>query len=60
MDENKTTVLMDLIQQIENEISDLSLAMENNYDIKDVDWDGYEKQIVDIYSIINLLRDEIY
>lgn len=59
-DEYKSQILCDLIQQIEDNIGDLSMELENNQDIKNPEWELYEKQIGDLYSIIYSLREEIF
>lgn len=57
--EDKKDSLLDIISQLEDDISSFSSDLECNEDIKDSEYEAYEKTIAALYGVINLLKNEI-
>lgn len=56
---NKKSVLLDLIKQLGNEISELYHNIENDELIPDDRFNEYDKQIECLYRIHSLLEEEV-
>jgi hypothetical protein len=57
--EHKKEILMDLINRLGSEISTLYHIIEEDTNIPPDDYEAYEKQIENLYSILQDLEEEV-
>ncbi|MFO1442974.1 hypothetical protein KDN24_07050 [Bacillus sp. Bva_UNVM-123] len=57
--EYKLETLLSFVSKLEEQIGEISLKLEFNRDIKDLDWDEYEVNISNMYNTLRLLKEEI-
>lgn len=60
MNEDKKTFLLQLITQLEEELLKVSTRLEDNDDIKDDDYEKYDKAIDGLYRLLHNLKEEVY
>lgn len=60
MNEDKKTFLMQLITQLEEELITMSTKLEDNEDIKDDDYEKYDKAIDGLNRLLHNLKEEVY
>lgn len=60
MNEDKKTFLLQMITQLEEELITMSTKLEDNENIKDQDFEKYDKAIDGLHKLLSNLKDEVY
>jgi len=60
MNDDKKTFLLQMITQLEEELLKMSSRLEDNEDIKDDDYEKYDKAIDGLGRLLHNLKEEVY